>query len=386
MRIGIVTWYWGNYGSQLQAYALQEYLRLQGFDPVIIRHTLRDSTIQRAWRRFGIDGARKTCCSCKDMLIGRIVSKRYAENLALRLKALEQFAESYLPLTKRCYKTSDYQESLSEADAFICGSDQIWNPSITCYEPFYWLSYVPSAIKKIAYAPSIGFRKFSAGEQVLIRKNLDTFARLSVREQQSAVQLNELGLERNVETVVDPTLLLDAETWRRFVRRAACKSAQREPYLFAYLLRGSREQMAIAESESRRRGLRLVVYPYLERVPYDKKMDQWGDSRIFDDNTADFLSRIDNADFVITDSFHCTLFSILFHKDFFTLRKSSDRSSQGTRLDNLLQLSGQQGRLLDSLDNVPEEACDFTYSDERIDAEVQRSKDFLADALSVRVS
>ena len=56
MRIGIVTWYWGNYGSQLQAYALQEYLRLQGFDSVIIRHTLRDSTIQRAWRRFGIDG------------------------------------------------------------------------------------------------------------------------------------------------------------------------------------------------------------------------------------------------------------------------------------------------------------------------------------------
>lgn len=381
MKIGIVTWYEGNYGSILQALAISELVKSTGHVPVFINYDSRGDTLSKLKSRTKIMGFRKMLRYYAASARGRCAMRSFGDKVQLRADAMKLFVSNKLAVTKSRYTKETCGECLKEADAFLCGSDQIWNPANTCYAPFYWLAFVPDGMPKIAYAPSMGMPRTSGEDREFVIAQLNSFQDISVREGATADMLNSLcGLKKHVETVVDPTLLVPKEQWVELSDTSRV-SQDGEPYAFAYILRGNPEQRAFCTQVAHNRGLRLVVYPCLEAMPQGGGSRDWGDERIFDDNPADFLARIRGASLVITDSFHCTLFSILFHRDFYVLRKAFDTSSQRTRIDEILSVAGLENRVLEELIEHHIES-DFDTVDARLAVHAQSSLDFFKESVA----
>lgn len=381
MRIGIATWYKENYGSILQAYATQIVLKEMGHEPVFLQFDSSGGFFSKLKSRISTLGISRSMRQYSNVMKGRLALRPYKGEFDLRMSALDHFVSNNLNITERVYTRDDYAECLGEADAFLCGSDQIWNPAITCYSPFFWLSFVPSEVPKISYAPSMGMLRLSPDDRRFIVSQLNSFSAASVRESTTAEMLNGLeDLRVHVETVVDPTLIVPKERWQDLSDSSPI-SQEDGGYAFAYLLRGNSEQRAFCTRLAQSRGLKLVVYPYLEAVPQGADAESWGDVRVFDDTPADFLARIRKASLVITDSFHCTIFSILFHRDFYVLRKTFDTASQTTRIDEILSIAGLGDRILENLDSAPVVDDDFSYAEERIEAHAQPSREYLDRAI-----
>lgn len=380
MRIGIATWFEGNYGSVLQAFAISEVLKSMEHTPVFIRFNFGGGDISKLISRIGMLGLRQTFSRYVSNIQGSFALRPHRISLNTRADAMSSFVEMHLISTKRCYTRSNFEECLQEADVFLCGSDQIWNPANTCYSLFYWLAFVPEGIPKIAYAPSMGMPRMSESDKKFVVTKLNSFQDVSVRERATADMLNSLhGLTKHVETVVDPTLLVSKGRWESLCDESRA-SRESEPYAFAYILRGNPEQRDFCTKLARSRGLRLIVYPYLEAMPQGKNAESWGDERVFDDDPADFLARIRGASLVITDSFHCTLFSILFHRDFYVLRKTYDSTSQRTRIDEILAVAGLSDRVLEELEE-PHVESDFAAAEARLAEHARSSREFLEGAV-----
>lgn len=381
MRIAVATWYRENYGSVLQAYATCMLLRAMGHDPIFLKFDFSGGLVTKLRARIKLLGAGRAFSQLATNVRGRVSAHQHADATIARANAMDLFIQKNLVATEREYTRGDYEECLQEADAFLCGSDQIWNPAITCYSPFYWLSFVPVGVPKIAYAPSMGMPKMSDAVKEFVVTQLNSFQDVSVRESATADMLNSLpGLTKCVETVVDPTLLVPKEWWVELCE-ASRVSQMREPYAFAYILRGTPEQRSFCSRIARSKGLKLVVYPYLEAVPQGKDACDWGDERIFDDDPADFLARIRGASLIITDSFHCTLFSILFHRDFYVLRKAFDAASQRTRIDEILSVAGLEERILEEPTEKRIES-DFDSAEARLAVHANSSRGFLENAVA----
>lgn len=354
MKIGIVTWYWGNYGSELQAYALQRALENEGCEAVIIQHDLSDTAILRAAAKCKYIGVRSTINLYAKKLIGQLSQKNNQSKINERARALEDFIHNDLRLTEVCYNSKNYFSSASEFDALVCGSDQVWNPVSTAYHDFYWLGFCEKG-KKFSYAPSMGTKPLSPSEEKIIERYLKGFAAVSVREKKSADMLNALkGVSVHVETVLDPTLLLDAREWRSFAQSSQVRSGENANYLFAYMLRPTEEQCKLISEYASARNLKIVTYPLLEQMHTSNEIENWGDRRVFSDGPREFLARIMNASCVVTDSFHCTLFSILLQKEFFVFKKASSDNTQFDRIQNLLSVFEFDDRVVNStLSDVP---------------------------------
>lgn len=381
MKIGISTWYKGNYGSILQAFAVSVLIRDMGHEPVFLKYDSSGGTLSKLLFRSELLGLRNAFKHYDASARGHLFLRTVAEEIQIRERAMSSFVDERIASSTNLYTKATCSGCLDEADAFLCGSDQIWNPANTCYSPFYWLSFVPADIPKIAYAPSMGMPRLRERDKSFIVSQINTFQDVSVRESATADLLNSLqGLNKRVEAVVDPTLLVSKNRWVELCETSKVAQA-RKPYAFAYILRGNPKQRAFCARLARSRGLKLVVYPYLEAMPQGKDARGWGDERVFDDDPADFLARIRAASLVITDSFHCTLFAILFHRDFYVLRKTYDTTSQRTRIDEILSVTGLEGRILEVL----EEPCvesDFVEAEIRLSEHSRSSRLFLESAVS----
>lgn len=268
--------------------------------------------------------------------------------ISKRSQALNDFIAKDLKLTSICYCSKDYRNSAKEFDALVCGSDQIWNPVSTAYHDFYWLGFCDKG-KKFSYAPSMGTKPLSVSEGEIIEAYLEGFTAISVREEKSADILNSLkGITSHVETVLDPTLLLEVQEWEKFARSAQTERVMEDGYLFAYLLRPTEEQCRQIRKYASSKELKIVTYPLLEEMRVSDELAAWGDERIFTDGPREFLYRILNASCVVTDSFHCTLFSILFQKELFVFRKANSDKTQFERIKNLLSVFELEDRVVNS--------------------------------------
>lgn len=381
-RIGIATFYSGNYGSILQAYALQTALQEFGQTPVIIKHDMRGSFpgsrfFDNIANRGLVDTARFYIDVARTRMRQSPVSRAAAE---CRATCLNSFASEQLNLTDRLYGNSDYSDCAEEADIFVAGSDQVWNPKITAWSDFYWLSFLPSDVPKFSYAPSMGVASLSSHQKKRLVKRTQGYSSISVREKSTADLLNNSGIiDKHVRAVADPTILLSADHWAKQAAKSNSEGV-RKPYLFAYLLRASSEQREFARRMADERGLSLVVYPYLEPRPTSNDADAWGDVRIVDDTPWDFLRRLSQADLVLTDSFHCTLFSTFFEREFYVVPKAMDTSSQSTRITDYLGCCGLGDRLIDK--QMPEFSVpDFSRVRKSVDLMRAEARGYLQGAI-----
>lgn len=342
-KIGLITYprIEDGKGRFLQAYALYTAINELGYDVEIINY------YPYAWRnkRRLIDKIRTFL---KKPDIGEyyfILKKKY---LRKRIKNIvAQSKNNYLLYINKNinYNVNEIKdhlflmENIDKFDAFVCGSDQIWNPHFSCgVDPNYYLSFAPKN-KRIAYAASIGTHNVSKDK---LNKCVDKILEISyrsVRERSTKIMLST-KYNMKIEQVCDPTILMEKKWWDMLAGERNIK----EKYLLMFLFDNNPLPRIFAEKIANLKGLRLICVS--EEILDEKKYDMY-----YDMGPEYFVSLFKYAEYVITQSFHGTVLSLLFNKQFLVFDRSEKYELDGLilRISDLLETVGLNDRIVDNL-------------------------------------
>lgn len=337
IKLGIITHYYknNNYGGVLQAYALCKKLKDLGVDAYQISYRMCDKNI--AYRSICI----KTLVYCR-----RIIREcfNYVPHFSAQLKIkkrlhkINNFRNS-IPHTKKTYDLKSVSRC-NDFDAYIVGSDQVWNPA--WIDDAFLLNFIHQK-RKFSYAASIGVDKLDSADREKFQLALKDYSSISVREEEAVELLTQLT-EKNVELVLDPTLLLTGEEWSKLCERRC----PQEEYVFCYFLGEQENQRKLAEAFAKEKGCQLLSVPYLGGR-YRKVDKNFNSVKIYDVSPGRFISLIKNAKYVFTDSFHASVFSHIFHKDFFVFLPGEIKST-GCRLYTLTDMFATRERVCDTVE------------------------------------
>lgn len=351
-KIGLAVCYdTKNYGSQLQVLATIKKIEELGYSTEIIRYQKKITPafiIQTIPRLFNISFL-KSKLSGNDRDKGVKNYPEYLEKIKIRNNRFDIFVKKYFTNLSLPYKGWEtlVKDSGKNYDAFLCGSDQLWLPN-NLGSHFYTLEFAPNNKNKIAYATSFGVSEIPQRQKRGFKKFLDRFQYLSTREIAGQKIIEELT-GKKVQVVCDPTLLLGAEGWTKLIPD---KEILSEPYIFCYFLGRAEEHRKIADKFRRKTGLKMVSCPFLDH--FVETDISFGDIQMFDIDSADFINLIRHAEYVLTDSFHGSVFSILYHKKFMTFNRFNDgANSRNSRIDSLCTLLGlSDRRYMGSIDSI----------------------------------
>jgi hypothetical protein len=330
-KIAIVTtWRSDNRGSILQAYALQRILALRGYDSEFIDFSPRREGYLYRLARLARDLLKDTYAfTCRpDLYENRNKNRRFVRD-KLRVGPF--------------YATYDQLSDRAEGrySAAICGSDQIWKCPGGYAAPLYYLTFIDTS-KRIAYAPSIGCDCIPPNCTDSFREYVNQIPFLSVREEQGAVLIKEI-VGRDAEVVLDPSLLLTGEQWRTDyqVIESACLE---DGYILCYFLRDNPEYTECAYRLSELTGHDLVAIEPVSRKDYASLRDM----EIVAAGPLELVQLIDNASYVLTDSFHGVAFSINLEKQFATFKRFGDDDpiSENSRVYSILGKTRLESRLI----------------------------------------
>lgn len=376
MKVGIITWWRNNYGSVLQAFALQQ--KLSQYDDlqyeIVCQFGKKATSVDNFLDKIRNVGLAET--------FKRVFWKTAFRGLRRRNRKIQKFVDENLKVSSQQYTERSIAESNSCYDIYICGSDQIWNPDLVPVDSMYWLSFAAEGKKKIAYAPSFGAQTVTEEQQKKIRENLSTFKAISCRESSGAKTINRIIGADNCVAVLDPTMLVSRDYWDTISE----DKLYHAKYIFAYMLRGTKKQRKYIEKIAKEQGLKIVSTPFLDYEKIDFYDLRFGDYQLWDADPAEFISAIRHAEYVFCDSFHCIVFSILYHRPFFVFPKvGSDgkiKKSQISRMTDLLKLAGIEDRILleDSKIEIDSE-IDWDYADKEIQRARDESEKYLKQAL-----
>ena len=312
-----------NYGAVLQAYALQEYLSQNFGETMILDY--HNSSIDKSYARPDFN----------DLIHNPKRSVfRWMQNILYKGKnrRIDQFRKDYLRLTKR-YDADNIKDANDEADTFITGSDQVWNHLIIGRDTNYFLDFTQPSKHTCSYAASIGVNKIPEEYAELYKNAAGHIGRISVREQEGIKALEDIGI-KGAQLNPDPVLLLSKEKWLEL--SAAPESGKK--YILVYKITKADKLLKFAKKLSAMTGLPIVY------IPNDLKSGSVGALKL-DVGPREWLGYIDNAEYVVTNSFHGTVFSIIFGKKFFS--EVSEKVNPSTsRLLNLLGLFQLEERMI----------------------------------------
>lgn len=365
MKTGIVTFHGANnYGAVLQVYALTQWLGQNGIDAEIIDYRSRIFDKYKLFRTQ----AYKKAPYLRAVDLYKYPGKRK------RNRGFDLFREKYLPVSAESYvRESDFEGITDRYDCFICGSDQIWNPQLTHgIDPVYFLDFVADPKKKVAYAPSVALKKLNEFQLAQMAELMRSFAALSIREQE-AIDLLQPYCEQEISKCCDPVFLPDAGCYDKI----CSKKYEGKKFVFLYIVGRAaafKNVIAHAEKTAREHGLQLY---YL--IDGDKTFCRIGGKNVYGCNPCDFLSLIRNAEYVVSNSFHATAFSLLYARQFVTFLKDGT----GSRMEDLLRSVGLENRIFRSGGAFApyEEPIDCREIGKALQALKESSVDYLRHAL-----
>lgn len=367
MKIGILTFHRAiNYGAFLQAYALKKFIESLGYDVSIIDYWPNEHSA--AYNLFPPASWWKVRPLWTNIKATIYTALCFHSMYERKIK-MERLMRIYLNLPQRpLYKHKNELNKLSY-DCIIYGSDQIWwKSSIPNYEGFddvYWGEHISKDIKKIAYAPSMGIMELNAKDRNFIREKLPNFYALSARETSLSDIIKQLTF-KTVDVVLDPVFLIPSKEWEHL-----CKSVNEDKYILYYNLIPSKEGQEQVDILCKHFGCRFIeLTGRVNALKRGKRYQQTLDA-------IEFISLIKNATFIITSSFHGVAFSILFHKDFYTI----GLKNQSGRAMSLLTLLGIQDRLLVTPATSAPKCIDYKTVDEKLEKMVNISKNFICSQL-----
>lgn len=364
MRIALIIFpIHASHGCILQTYALYRTLRKLGHDV---------SIIDRQWDKLSLKN--QLVYAVKSLIIS--IKRKCIRPLTIEgtrkiiMSELQTFVDKHLSNRKIYFRTPRYEE-LPHYDAFIVGSDQTWRPKYVSDILYYYLCFVPAEekVKRIAYAPSFGTEEWEYSEQQTLqcRELVSRFDAIAVREDSGAKLCGKyLGI--NVEHVLDPTMLLNKEDY--LSETGIMPSEQNR--LSYYLLDNSKSKMQIVEEICKE--LHLTV----QRINTETENHKAGIKERVAPSIEKWIEGFVNSKFIVADSFHATVFAIIFNKHFITIA-NKDRGI--ARFEYLLKMFGLENRLITDIRQVtPElvhESIDWGKVNQTMWAKQSSSLDYL---------
>ena len=358
MKIGILTFHCAhNYGAVLQTYALQEFLRERGNEVYVIDY--RPEYLTKQYRESLLS-------SIKEIPIPSFIKHLVMEpfigpHLRCRYNKFDNFISDYLNL--KPYNNPE----LSEYDAVILGSDQIWSPNITGdkFDDNYFASKAECRI--ISYAASSNLSGFSEIEKSYLKSQLSRFYAISVREKSLCLNLSKF-VTSNITTVVDPTLLAGAEVFEKIIVNSKRRN---EDYVLCFELNPYKEVREISVDIARQLHSKVV---YLAGYPYPNRIF----NSITDISPSEMLRLVRDARCIVTSSFHGSCFSLIFGRPFYVVRKGN---SGDARFVSMLEDFGIKERMINKYERPVFSGIDYTKVTESMNKFIHNSRSFLETAL-----
>ena len=377
--IGLVTCYFHhNYGSMLQAYATEMIMQQMGL-PYQTIACKAPITYMEGNKLLYI--AKKLLIGDWKMRLGKMKIERekkknpvFAKNWEVRNQAFDDFANTYFHVSPYCKNRAELSKMAENYSAFLVGSDQLWRTD-SVEHGYYTLEWVPDHIRKIAYSTSIGVKEVPWFQVEKNKRFMNRFDSIALREQ-SACDLVYKLTGRKVQVVLDPTLLFTGEQWMKIQQKEPLTDGK---YIFCYLLGDNPQQREFIKQVKSKTGYKIVALQHLDDyIPSD---EGFADEAPYV-GPREFLNYIRNAEYVFTDSFHCSVFSILYKKNFFTFSRFAEgaKQSTNTRIDNLLHIAGLENRRMTAdktVDAIVGFNGGFEGVDDRLNALRKSSMDYL---------
>lgn len=341
-----------DYGGMLQAFATQKALTKIGVDSEAIDfECLKGDINKRKWQYFLSNIFDLTIVKEKGRVIAKKIRTRLngdlKEKLAERDAAFDAFCKEGFKVSRKFSSWQDLSNGCHDYDAVIVGSDQLWLPSNVAGD-YYTLNFVPNDVRKIAYATSFGVGAVPEKMRGQYAQYLNRIECLSARETSGQDIIKECT-RRDAPLVCDPTLLLEKEDWDEI---ATDKRIVKDDYVFCYFMGDNPEQREFVKRLAKAKGLKIVAFLHLDQ--YIAADEDYVDYAPYNISPADFVNLVKNANYVCTDSFHGTVFSIIFSKNFFTFKRFNRKASlsTNTRLTSLLNRLGLNERLFTGEESV----------------------------------
>ena len=355
-KIGILTFNRAlNYGAVLQTYGLLKAVTNidSKYDCEIINYKCAPVEYERKIKSRIDSNIIKSILRCS-----LLISKKMKFN---------NFCSTFLKSSSNIYDDNNISLLNETYDKIIVGSDQIWNLNITDNDFNYLLDFSLDKNKKYSYADSFGKYEIKKEDFSKFKEVLNEFRTISVREESSKVFLkNKLNIQ-NVEVNLDPTLLLNKEDWLLVKKNKIIK----EKYILIYNVQKPDKIMKYAEYLKNKTGYKLYYIPIGIRPKNGKN---------FYPNVEEFLNLFYNAEYVLTNSFHGTVFSIIFNKKFMT--ELPLKNSKDERINSLLNICQLQSRVLEDNINDLFDDIDWKRVNNLLNIERQKSIDYLKNILN----
>ena len=384
-KVAIVSCYFQhNYGSMLQAYATQMAWDKLGYENETINISGFNYEIKKSKIKYFIKASLTSDIllskmgMAKNVIIKKFSKNEYASLSKIRSEKFDDFSKNKFRLS--CPYSSKEKLCKKKYSAVLVGSDQLWLPANIAAD-YYTLNFVPETVNSIAYATSFGQSSLPKDSIEKAKVFLSKIKHIGVREESGQKLIKDI-VGRDVPVVCDPTILFTGEEWLEIQQEEPIIN---EPYIFCYFLGNNPPHRDFAKKLRETTGYKIVALTHLDE--FVKSDENYADENPYDIDPADFLNLIRNASYVCTDSFHCSVFSILYNKEFFTFRRYMRNTEQSTnsRLDTLFNMAGIDGRIMDgdeNIENVLENHIDFEKVYKNLENVRKLSFEYLIKALN----
>lgn len=374
-KVGLITFFEHNYGSILQCFATKTFIESLNYKCDILFKCYPNRLFRKISTKlrlvvkslFYAEFRREYNRRAK-VHVSNSQNPRLGTNRLFDVFIRQYFHPVEFHNNKVCKRRYDY---------FMTGSDQIWNSSYL-FEAFGFLTFA-SRQKRIALAPSFGTSEIPKYNQKLLKRALSGFDYISVREE-TGVEIVKKYSDAKVCRIADPTFIYSADEWRNFAKEV--KLLQKK-YIFVHFL-NEPNQIALDSLNwlSELLDLDIIVIGYNYEVLKNVKRLVY-----MDGGPWEYISYIDNAEYVLTDSFHSTLFSINFNKRFFTFHRQYSSSKQTSRITDLLKRFDMENRLIENVDILKRIYLNNQPENSRVILKKERSviRDYIQKSISGQI-
>ncbi len=349
-----------NYGATLQAYALQQALIKMGHENIIFEYPYSNKNTVKSNSK-----SIKIILRSNYLKVARMLRGNKTEKLG---KQFAEFHKARMNLTRIYESMDDLRNDPPLAEAYITGSDQVWNLSKkNKFIPARFLDFGEPSIKRLSYAASIENLNYSEEEKAMVRRCLNGFSGISLREKSACDYIREITGKETVH-VVDPVFLLTPEQWAEM----ACEPRIKGPYILTYqVLRNDRMKEVVTYLRKK------TGYPIVQVCNTSVKWIK-ADKTFFDVSPEEFIGLYMNSSIVVSASFHGTALGLVFGKPTYGLV----RSEFGNRIKEVLEMFGVGDYCISQTSAIPEPQIDTENLKQKIENKRKQSLEYLKQTLS----
>lgn len=371
-KIGLVTIIdYQNYGNRLQNYAAQEVLKKLNFEVTTILNVQETVNISENAKLSYLQKIKMTNISkIKKKIISLFNRSKREEAMNKKIQNFKKFSDQYINESDFIISSNSIPDNLNNKfDYFIVGSDQVWNPHYRFGSEIDFLTFADKK-KRVSYAASFGVSEIPGKFIKNYSKWLNDMESLSVREDAGASIIKDLT-GKDIPVLVDPTLMLDAEEWLTISKISDIKPQKN--FILTYVLgEKTKELKKFIKNISKENNLEVINIADFDNLKY------------YDLDPSEFIDLISTCSLVITDSFHGTVFSLLFNKPFIVYNRVDSDVKMNSRINTLLSKFALENRTWNSIDKSNVFDVDFSDIPRRLEIERNISLEYLRESLKIK--